>query len=87
MLQKLINHLPEDAIIKPHPSFMSTKKVFDEFLNVFNEINTKKIKLCSQDVIIELEMIYEKKHIIGPQSSLSIYAEKLGSKYDHIKLF
>lgn len=87
MLQKLINHLPQDAIIKPHPSFMSTKKVYNEFLNVFNEIKTKRIKLCSHDVIIELEMMYEKKHIIGPQSSLSIYAEKLGSKYDQIKLF
>ena len=87
MLQKLINHLPEDSIIKPHPSFTSTKKVYNEFLNVYNEINVKKIKLCRSDVIIELEMIHEKKHIIGPQSSLSIYAKKLGSKYDHIKLF
>ena len=87
MLRKLINHLPEGAIIKPHPSFTSTKKVYNEFLNVFNEINRKKIKLGSQDIIIELEMMYEKKNIIGPQSSLSIYAKKLGSKYDQIKLF
>lgn len=87
MLEKLLYYLPNGSIIKPHPSFTSNKKVYSEFQDLFNNLNNKEISLCSSKVILELEMLYEKKHIIGPQSSLSRYTVILGSTYEQIKLF
>tara|TARA_B100000575_G_C23140360_1_gene663452 strand:- start:173 stop:1129 length:957 start_codon:yes stop_codon:yes gene_type:complete len=87
MLLKLINNLPHGALIKPHPSFTCNKKVEIEFKEIFYRVNNKDIKLCGSDVMIEFEMIHEKKILFGPQSSLSIYAEMLGSKYNSISLF
>ena len=87
MLQKLINYLPEGSLVKPHPSYTSSKEVFKDFINIFNDLNSKKIELCDASVILEIEMMYEPKIIIGPQSSLSIYTKLLGSKYEYIKLY
>jgi len=87
MLSKLIYNLPKGSLIKPHPSFTINKNIFSEFNKSFNKLNNKNISLCESNVILELEMIYEKKHIVGPQSSLSIYTKMLGSQYEEIKLF
>ena len=87
MLQKLINYLPESSLVKPHPSYTSSDEVYKEFTNIFNDINSKKIQLCSSNVILEIEMMYEQKTIIGPQSSLSRYTEVLESKYEYIELY
>lgn len=87
MILKLINKLPKGAMIKPHPSFTCNKKVAKEFREIFNRVNNKEIILCNSNVIIEFEMIYEKKTIIGPQSSLSIYADMFGSEYKFVTLF
>ncbi len=87
MLKKLIDVLPNNAFIKPHPSFTSSKKVFDKFKLIYEKLNDKNIKLCQNDINLELEMLYEKKRLIGPQSSIQRYAISLGSKYKKINLF
>lgn len=87
MLKKLIHVLPNHAFIKPHPSFTSSKKVFDKFKLIYKKLNHKNIKLCQDDINLELEMLYEKKHLIGPQSSIERYAISFGSSYKKINLF
>ena len=57
------------------------KKVFDKFKLIYKKLNHKNIKLCQDDINLELEMLYEKKHLIGPQSSIERYAISFGSSY------
>ncbi len=86
MLEILIQNLPDRSLLKPHPSFTSNKTAFSKFKFLFNQLNNKNIELCNSDVFIEIEMMYEKKNIIGPQSSLSRYASLIGSTYKQINL-
>ena len=87
MIKKLISKLPNDAIVKPHPSFTVNSKIFSEFRDLFHDITKNKFSLCDNDVILELEMLHEQKLIIGPQTSLSRYAIQLGSKFQKIQLY
>ncbi len=87
MIKKLISKLPDDAIVKPHPSFTMNLKIFNDFKKLFYEITKNKFRLCDSDVILELEMLHEEKLIIGPQTSLSRYANQLGSKFQNIELY
>lgn len=86
MLNNLIKNLPEKSLLKPHPSFTSNNSVFFKFKNLFDELNNKDITLLGSDVFLEIEMMYEKKNIIGPQSSLFRYAKLIGSNYKQINL-
>jgi len=87
MLKTLVEKLPNNSVIKAHPSLTFTKERFDRLKNTLVKVNDRQISLCSNDVIIELEMLYEKKILIGPQTSLSIYAEQLNSRFEYIKLY
>lgn len=87
MLEKLISQMPDGGIIKPHPSFYATEKMKENFVIAFNKVKKPNIQLSPNNIIIEIEMLYEKKNLIGPQSSLSIYAELFGSKYKSISLY
>ncbi len=87
MLVKLISFLPDNSVIKPHPSFTSSKKLTNIFYKIFQSVNSKKISLCSSDVILELEMLKDKKKIIGPKSSMERYTKLFGSEYEKVKLY
>ena len=87
MMQKLIKVLPYGSFIKPHPSFTCSTKVFNKFKLIFDNINNKNIKLLHSNINLELEMLYEKKNITGPQSSLHLYTLTFGSTYQKINLF
>ena len=88
MLKKIIDKMPfEGGVIKLHPSFISNKKLHKEIVGVFNKIEKRNIKLCSNNVIIELEMLHDPKIIIGPLTSLEKYATLLNSKFISIKLY
>lgn len=87
MLNKLIQKTPPGSVIKPHPSFTSNNRIYNEFKKSFNEVNKGKLTLCKDNVILELEMLYEKKQIIGPQTSLSKYSVFLGSSFKSIQLY
>jgi hypothetical protein len=87
MLRKLIKFLPNESIIKAHPSFFTLKEVKDKFLVKYNIVSNGKIPLCSNNVILEMEMLFEKKNIIGSKTALSIYAKQFGSTFKLIKLY
>lgn len=87
MIDTLINLLPSNSIIKLHPSFYNsiTKvKIIKKYIEIKSNSS---ITLSSEDTILELEMLYEKKIIYGPQTTLSKYARYLGSSFHDIKLF
>lgn len=87
MLDKLISNMPNGGFIKPHPSFFATEKIKHSLISAFKKVARNNIQLSTNDIIIEIEMLYEKKNLIGPPSSLSIYAELFGSTYKPIKLY
>ena len=87
MLESLVERMPEGGVIKLHPSFSSDIKKVNIMKSLLEVINPKNIKICDDDVIIEIEMLYDQKIIIGPLTSLSIYADAFGSNFEDIKLY
>lgn len=87
MISKLIKNLPENSAIKAHPSFMLNHEKISSLNEYVNSESQNNIRLCSKEIIIELEMLFEKKIIIGPTSSLNFYADIFGSVYKKIKLY
>jgi len=87
MLIALVEKMPEGGVIKLHPSFSSDMKKVNIMKSLLEVINAKDVKICDDDVLIEIEMLYEKKKLIGPLTSLSIYADAFGSKFEDIKLY
>ena len=87
MLEALVERMPEGGVIKLHPSFSSDIKKVNIMKSLLEVINPKNIKICDDDVIIEIEMLYDQKIIIGPLTSLSIYADAFGSNFEDIKLY
>ena len=84
MISKLIQLLPENSVIKAHPSFMINSEKIESLEKFINKISKGKIHLCPKDVIIEMEMQYEKKIVIGPSSSLEFYTKLFKSEYQKI---
>ena len=87
MLKTIVDKLPENSAIKAHPSFTFSQKRFNKLKKMLEEISNKNIRLLENDVILELEMLYEKKKFIGPQTSVSIYAEFFDSTFENLKLY
>ena len=87
MLKKLLKKLPPGSIIKPHPSFTSNKFVYNNFKSILGKVSQGKYKLCPSFVILELEMLFERKTLIGPKTSLSKYAIMMNSDFKHINLY
>ena len=50
-------------------------------------MSNRKIPLCPNEVILEMEMLFEKKYIVGSKTALSIYAKQFGSTFKLIKLY
>ena len=86
MLKALVTKMPEGGVIKVHPSFCADKKKVDIMKSLLKVINAPDIRICDDDILIEIEMLYEKKELIGPLTSLSIYTNAFGSKFEDIKL-
>ena len=84
MLKILIKEMNGEGVIKLHPSFTSSKKIEEDITKVFQQLKTKKIDICSNEVIVELEMLYERKKITGFQTSLSKYATIFGSDFNQL---
>ncbi len=87
MLRKLVDRMPEGGVIKLHPSFSVDINKRNLMKSMLKQITFGRIELCNDDVIIEMEMLYEPKILIGPLTSLSKYAEAFGSKFNHVDLF
>ena len=87
MLTKLIKQIPSNSVIKAHPSFTFTEDRFRRLKQNLIEVSNGETTLCGNDVIIELEMLYESKNIFGPQTSLSRYSKHWNSRFKNIKLY
>tara|TARA_Y100000996_G_scaffold413500_2_gene401886 strand:- start:400 stop:1356 length:957 start_codon:yes stop_codon:yes gene_type:complete len=87
MLQKLFGYVGAGGAIKAHPSFSVSQQLRSKFKRTFDKLNTKNYFLCSDEIILELEMLFEPKILFGPQTSLSKYAKLLGSEFIDIKLY
>ena len=87
MLNKIFDHLGGEGAVKAHPSFSVSKEIKNKFKRQFESLNKNNYLLCSDEIIIELEMLFESKKIFGPQTSLSRYTELLGSEFINIKLY
>ncbi len=84
MLISVIKRMKNGGVIKLHPSFTVSDQIKNEIIDLIHSYNDKKIKICPNDVILELEMLYEKKSIIGYQTSLSKYCLIFGSNFEQI---
>ena len=63
--------------------FKEKQKKIESFL----KHNYKSFNLCSNDVIIELEMLHEKKKLVGSLTSLIKYADAFGSEFIKVDLY
>ena len=87
-IKQLIDYLPDNSVIKLHPEFYSNKIMFEKFLDVFKNLKmNKNINLCSNDVLLEAEMLFEKKYLYGPLTSLIKYSNLLGSEFKKINIY
>ena len=87
MILILIKALPNGGLIKLHPSFYVSDKKIKKITSYLLKETNNHIRLCANEVILEIEMLFEKKNILGPQTSLSFYAEFFGSNFKLIKLY
>ena len=87
MIDKLIECLPMGGLIKLHPSFYVSDEKIEKIKEYLALKTNKRIELCDNNVILEIEMLYENKNLFGPQTSLSFYADYFGSNFIPIYLF
>ena len=86
-LFEIASIMPNNSIIKLHPGYKLNQKRLEFFQNkIKNKIN-KDIEFCDQKVILEIEMLFEKKTLFGSKSSLIRYAELFKSEYKLIDLY
>ena len=87
MIEKLLKSNPEISAIKLHPSFTINPQIKNKIKNLINNLIDRQIHICSDDVIIELEMLHERKNLFGSLSSLTKYSKLFGSNYININLY
>ncbi len=87
MLKKLIHSMPDGGVIKIHPSFLFDPKKRKRIFSIFNKLKTDNIEICDESVILEIEMLFEKKFLIGSLTSLDLYATSFGSEFKSIELY
>jgi hypothetical protein len=87
MMQTLIDNMPDGGVIKLHASFLSNKKSRMRIHSIFEDIAPDSISICDEKAIIELEMLYEKKNLLGSLTSLEKYAEVLDSEFNNVILY
>lgn len=86
MIVRLVEKMPEGGLIKLHPSFSASKER-QKKIESFLKHNYKSLTLCSDDVIIELEMLHEKKKLVGSLTSLIKYADAFESEFVKVDLY
>lgn len=81
-IDRLIDAMQGQGVIKMHPGFLSEPfYVSARFAQYIEERSGGCIGLCPDDVLLELEMLVEKKQLYGARSSLIRYADLLGSSF------
>jgi hypothetical protein len=81
-IDRLIDAMQGQGVIKMHPGFLSERfYVPAHFAQYMEERSGGRVGLCPDDVLLEMEMFLEKKQLYGARSSLSRYAELMGSSF------
>jgi hypothetical protein len=86
-LQILVDRLPNGGAIKLHPGFSENEDMRNKIALALSRISSDSIVLCDDDIILEAEMLFEPKFLIGSLTSLSLYATAFGSKFENIELY
>ena len=87
-IKKFIENLPPQSVIKLHPEFYVKSELQERFSNYLELLDiNKKITICSNSVILEAEMLFEKKRFYGPLTSLCEYAKLFESDFVKIKIY
>jgi len=86
-IKDFINFLPNKSVIKLHPAYFSNQEYLDKFMDIFKDNNFKNLSICDNSIILEAEMLFEKKVLYGPMTSLNTYAPFLGSKFIDITIY
>ena len=87
MLQILIDNMPDGGVIKLHGSFISNEKSKNRIYKIFEDLDPHAISICDDKAIIELEMLHEKKNLIGSLTSLKKYAKAFNSEFNDVSLY
>jgi len=84
-IERLICTIDGPGVIKMHPGFRCEAYYSqDVFSNFIEDTSNGWVKLCPDDILIEFEMLVEKKELYGARSSLSRYAQEFGSTFHEI---
>ena len=83
-LIKMASGIEEPFALKLHPGFGSSPNIYKEFEGYLIDLNFCRSIVCNSEVIIEGEMLFHKKKLIGDRTSLSRYADLLGSTFEEI---
>ena len=86
-LYSLVKHLPENSALKLHPSMYQNNSYIKKILILLEKFNRTDIFVWDSETIIEAEMLFEKKKLIGPLTSLIKYAEIFGSSFKQINIY
>jgi len=84
-IKLLVSKMPEGGVIKLHPGFSVHTVLRDYIVSILERISKGAVTISSDKVILELEMLSEPKVFLGARSSLTIYAEAFGSKYEFVQ--
>lgn len=86
-LFSLSKYLPRDSALKLHPEMYKGNDYIKKINLLLQKFKREDIFLCDPDTIIEAEMLFEEKNLIGPLTSLIKYAEIFGSNFKKIKIY
>ena len=84
-ISKLAHAADEPFALKLHPGFGVKLNTYKEFQSYLIDLGFTQSIVCSDEVIIEGEMLSHKKVLIGDRSSLSRYAGLFGSIFLEIE--
>lgn len=83
----LVDYLPNKSAIKLHPAYSISNKNKRSIEKSIIDKKGKQILICDSDILLEAEMLFEKKVIYGSKSSLQKYSEIFYSTFITIDLY
>jgi hypothetical protein len=83
-VKTLAKNIKVPFALKLHPGFENNAEVRDYFNSILKDFGYSSSIVCNHNVIIEAEMLFSKKVLVGDRSSLFRYANLLGSSIKKI---
>jgi hypothetical protein len=83
-IKKLAKNSEGPFAVKLHPGYGTSPSIYRYFDLILKDAGYSNFVICNPNVIIEAEMLFSKKLLIGDRSSLFRYANFLGSRIKKI---